>query len=279
MKKFLILSVVALAAVSVAVTAAFAKPAQRTATAHVCVLLPDTKSSVRWEQFDRPFMEKTLNGSEGQPTRSSTRSATRRSRTRRPTSASRTAPRSSSSSRSTPARPSRSRRRPRLQVRKSIDYDRQVEGGNAVALHLVRRQDGRRAPGPAAVDRRSEGEGHVQQEARRRRSSGGGQVDNNSTSSRAAMTSILKPLFKNGTLHQGPGAVRAGLGRPDGADDLRADARQDEQQDRRRRGGERQPRQRGRRRAQGSQAQADPAERPGRDRRRACRTSSPVGRR
>ena len=60
MKKFLILSVVALAAVSVAVTAALAKPAKSSAEALVCVLLPDTKTSVRWEQFDRPFMEKTL---------------------------------------------------------------------------------------------------------------------------------------------------------------------------------------------------------------------------
>ena len=47
MKKFLILSVVALAAVSVAVTAAVAKPAKKTASTQICVLLPDTKSSVR----------------------------------------------------------------------------------------------------------------------------------------------------------------------------------------------------------------------------------------
>ena len=60
MKKFLILSVVALAAVSVAVTAAIAKPAQKSATTDVCVLLPDTKSSVRWEQFDRPGFAKAL---------------------------------------------------------------------------------------------------------------------------------------------------------------------------------------------------------------------------
>ena len=60
MKKFLILSVVALAAVSVAVTAAVAKPAKRSATTEICVLLPDTKSSVRWEQFDKPGFAKAL---------------------------------------------------------------------------------------------------------------------------------------------------------------------------------------------------------------------------
>ena len=51
MKK-LILSVGAVALmVAVAVTAAVAKP---NASIQVCVLLPDTKSSVRWEQFDKP---------------------------------------------------------------------------------------------------------------------------------------------------------------------------------------------------------------------------------
>ena len=51
MKK-LILSIGAVALmVAVAVTAAVAKTA---GSADVCVLLPDTKSSVRWEQFDRP---------------------------------------------------------------------------------------------------------------------------------------------------------------------------------------------------------------------------------
>jgi D-xylose transport system substrate-binding protein len=56
-KKLVIVAVVALAAVSVAVTAALAKSS---ATADVCVLLPDTKSSVRWEQFDRPDIGKAL---------------------------------------------------------------------------------------------------------------------------------------------------------------------------------------------------------------------------
>ena len=44
---------VAAAAVAVAVVASGAT-ARTTQTASVCVLLPDTKSSVRWEQFDRP---------------------------------------------------------------------------------------------------------------------------------------------------------------------------------------------------------------------------------
>jgi len=52
-KLFVVLTVAALA-VSVAVTGAVAKPAKRSATAEICVLLPDPKSSVRWETQDRP---------------------------------------------------------------------------------------------------------------------------------------------------------------------------------------------------------------------------------
>jgi D-xylose transport system substrate-binding protein len=40
--------------------AAAAGLAKGQADADVCVLLPDTKSSIRWEQFDRPFLDKTL---------------------------------------------------------------------------------------------------------------------------------------------------------------------------------------------------------------------------
>ena len=54
MKKFVIASVVALVAVSVAVTAAFAGSSKSAAEAKACVLLPDTKSSVRWQTQDAP---------------------------------------------------------------------------------------------------------------------------------------------------------------------------------------------------------------------------------
>ena len=56
MKRVIIVSVVVLAAVSVAVTAAFAKSSSRSANADVCVLLPDSKSSVRWETADRKYL-------------------------------------------------------------------------------------------------------------------------------------------------------------------------------------------------------------------------------
>ena len=56
MKKLIIVSVVALAALSVAVTAALATSSKKTANVQVCVLLPDTSSSVRWVQFDAPTL-------------------------------------------------------------------------------------------------------------------------------------------------------------------------------------------------------------------------------
>ena len=56
MKRVIVVSVVVLAAVSVAVTAAFAKSSSRSANAAVCVLLPDSKSSVRWETQDRRYL-------------------------------------------------------------------------------------------------------------------------------------------------------------------------------------------------------------------------------
>jgi len=42
------------------VTSATASPAKRQASVQVCVLLPDTKSSVRWVQFDKPDIAKAL---------------------------------------------------------------------------------------------------------------------------------------------------------------------------------------------------------------------------
>src|SRR4051812_33110901 len=47
-------------AVSVAVSAAFAKSSARSANADVCVLLPDSKSSVRWETADRRYLSQNF---------------------------------------------------------------------------------------------------------------------------------------------------------------------------------------------------------------------------
>jgi D-xylose transport system substrate-binding protein len=53
-KRLVFVLAAAALAVGVAVTTAVARPTKKSAATQVCVLLPDTKSSVRWEQFDRP---------------------------------------------------------------------------------------------------------------------------------------------------------------------------------------------------------------------------------
>ena len=57
MKRFIVVTaLVGLVAVGVAATSAIAKPAKKLANVQVCVLLPDTSSSVRWVQFDAPLL-------------------------------------------------------------------------------------------------------------------------------------------------------------------------------------------------------------------------------
>jgi len=55
----LLVGVLCLAALAVAGTGT-AKVAKHSASADVCVLLPDTKTSVRWELFDRPYLAKAF---------------------------------------------------------------------------------------------------------------------------------------------------------------------------------------------------------------------------
>jgi len=60
-KKLTIALLVSALAVGLVVGGAAGKSAKSTAASvQVCVLLPDTKSSVRWEQFDRPSFAKAL---------------------------------------------------------------------------------------------------------------------------------------------------------------------------------------------------------------------------
>ena len=54
MKKLSIALLVVAAAVGLVVGGASGKSAKTTAGTQVCVLLPDTTTSVRWEQFDKP---------------------------------------------------------------------------------------------------------------------------------------------------------------------------------------------------------------------------------
>jgi D-xylose transport system substrate-binding protein len=55
-KKLFIALAVGVLAVTTVVTAAFATSSKKSANADICVLLPDTKSSVRWETADRRYL-------------------------------------------------------------------------------------------------------------------------------------------------------------------------------------------------------------------------------
>ena len=70
----------------------------------------------------------------------------------------------------------------------------------------------------------------------------GSPTDNNATLFAQGYNSVLEPAVHERHLRQGPEPVRARLGQPEGADDLRADAAADRQQDRRRARGQRRPR-------------------------------------
>ncbi len=64
MKRFAGTSVVVLGVVAVfaamVVSGATASPAKKSAGIQVCGLMPDTKTSVRWEQFDKPALIKAF---------------------------------------------------------------------------------------------------------------------------------------------------------------------------------------------------------------------------
>ena len=150
MKKFLILLVVALAAISVAVTAALAKPAQRTAAADICVLLPDPKSSVRWETRTVRARRRIQDGRRLARVVNAQGDAAEAEDAGRPVHRRR---------RQGPDhRPDRLRLGAAIEKAaaakgvKSIDYDRQVEGGSAGALHVVRRHTVGVLQGKAVVD-------------------------------------------------------------------------------------------------------------------------------
>ncbi|MBV8080893.1 MAG: substrate-binding domain-containing protein [Actinobacteria bacterium] len=59
-RKALAFGLTGLAIAGLVATTATASSSKRTASAQVCVLLPDTKSSVRWVQFDAPDFAKAL---------------------------------------------------------------------------------------------------------------------------------------------------------------------------------------------------------------------------
>jgi len=61
-KKLALVLAAAALTVGLTVTGALAKTAKTSAKTDVCFLMPDTKTSIRWTQYDAPSLVKALKG-------------------------------------------------------------------------------------------------------------------------------------------------------------------------------------------------------------------------
>ena len=164
------------------------------------MLLPDTKSSVRWVQFDAPDFAKAL--------KAAGVTYFDQQRAQRPAEAEGAGP-------GVPGRRRQGGHRDRARQRLcrgdreavhdaggyAIDYDRQVLGGSAVGLRHLRRQGRRRGAGQRR-HRRDEGERHLQ--GRTVAELWGGPTDQNAFWFKSGNDAVFNPLFANGTLKKGP---------------------------------------------------------------------------
>ena len=201
MKKLFVMLTVAALAVSVAVTGAVAKPAKRSATAEICVLLPDPKSSVRWETQDRPGfvaafkkagVSYVITNANGDPQRQKSQADQCLAN------GAKVVILISLDKGSSIAIEAAARSR----GAKVIEYDRQVIGGSA---EIYISWDGKAVgvlQGKGVVaGLKAKGlytKKPVVAELH------GGQTDNNSFLFKSGYESVLNPLYKNGTLKKGP---------------------------------------------------------------------------
>ncbi len=201
MKKLIIVSVVALAAVSVAVTAAVAKPAKSSATKDICVLLPDPKSSVRWETQDRPALVKSFNAARVSYVISNANGDAQKQKTQADSCLSNGAKvvilvslDAGSSIAIEKAAAAKGA--------KVIEYDRQVKGGNS-AIYIS--FDGGRVGilQGSGVVAGLKANGMFSQKPVVAELNGG-QTDNNSYLFKGGYDKILKPYYKSGKFIKGP---------------------------------------------------------------------------
>jgi D-xylose transport system substrate-binding protein len=193
-----IVLLVAIAGVATLVaTTATASTSKKSAGILACGLMPDTKSSVRWEQFDKPYLLKAFKAA-GVPARVVNAQGDAQ---KQKTQADQCiadgakvliiAPLDSGSAAAI-------ERTAAAKGVKSIDYDRQVEGGNAV---LYASFDGHKVGvlQGTLVSKALKGKrGAVVAELN------GGQEDANSFLFKGGYDSVLKPLYKSGALKKGP---------------------------------------------------------------------------
>lgn len=193
--------VAAVTGLAVAVAVATAGTAKKSAGILACGLMPDTKTSVRWEQFDKPYLQKAFKAAgvsarvvnaQGDPQKQKTQADQCISDGAKVLII---APIDSGSAAAI-------EKAALKKGVKSIDYDRQVEGGVAVLYasfngHTVGVLQGRGVRAGLVLNGMYSRKPVVA-------SLWGGQEDANSYLFKGGVDQVLNPLYKNGTLKKGP---------------------------------------------------------------------------
>ena len=201
MRKFasrsVVLFLVVAAVAALAATGAGASAAKKVAGIQVCGLMPDTKTSVRWEQFDKPALIKAFKAAgvsarvvnaQGDPQKQKTQAdqciadGAKVLIIAAIDSGSAAAIEKAAGAKGI----------------KSIDYDRQVEGGSAALYVSFDNHSVGVLQGTAVANALKAKKGAVVAELN------GGQEDANSFLFKGGYDSVLKPLYKSGALKAGP---------------------------------------------------------------------------
>jgi D-xylose transport system substrate-binding protein len=201
-KRLIVVLVIAALTVSVTVTGAIAKSTKRSGgNADICVLLPDPKSSVRWETQDRPALVAAFRKAKVSYVISNADGDAQKQRSQADQClangakvvilVSLDAGSSIAIERAAASRDA-----------KVIEYDRQVIGGSA---EIYISFDGRAVgvlQGKGVVAGLKANRKYNRKPVVARLN--GGQTDNNSFLFKGGYDSVLNPLFKNGTFRKGP---------------------------------------------------------------------------
>jgi len=182
---------------------ASASAGKKSAGVQVCGLMPDTKTSVRWQQFDQPALIKAFKAAgvsarvvnaQGDPQKQKTQADQCIADGAKVLII---APIDSGSAAAIEKAASK-------KGIKSIDYDRQVEGGTAALYVSFNNHTVGVLQGTAVANALKGKKGAVVAELN------GGQEDANSFLFKGGYDSVLKPLYKSGALKAGPDQVVPG---------------------------------------------------------------------
>src|SRR5213596_502085 len=195
------LAIAVVATVAASALAASGSHAKRTAGIQACGLMPDTKTSVRWEQFDKPYLQKAFKAAgvsarvvnaQGDPQKQKTQADQCISDGAKVLII---APIDSGSAAAIEKAAAK-------KGVKSIDYDRQVEGGSASLYvsfdgHTVGVLQGQGIVAGLKANGKYGSKPVVA-------SLWGGEEDANSFLFKGGVDQVLNPLYDNGTLSKGP---------------------------------------------------------------------------